>query len=273
MARAALREAFSTVGWTTEDLAEDYGEDVLVRIFDAGETTPFSFFVQSKATDQIERFMSKDGTRLAFSIKSEHAKHWVRFWEPVILALYDAKSKQTYWEVIQNFLTSPLRIGTAFRTRKITVEIPADNRLDGQGLARLRNLTRRRFERFELQREGAEVLIETLRELWGVQIIYEPEEGILLLPKGQFVADPSGGRNFTAFGRYAARLEDLEKRFGVKPQSAFEGSLDVMQQVIEGFESGGRLQVRDQDGSVVEEWRTLEELFRYLKRKEELEDD
>ena len=216
---------------------------MLVRIVDNGEATPFAFFRQSKATDHIERFMSKDGRHPTFSVKSEHAKYWGQFWEPVVLAVYDAKSNRTYWEVIQTFLTSRRSEAAEDAARRIVVEIPTGNLLDREGLTRLRNRTKRRFETFELQREGAEVLIDTLRELWGVEITYGAEEGILIVPKGQFVADPSGGRDFTAFGRCAARLQDMQRKFGILPQAAFEGSLDVMRQVVDAFRSGGRLQV------------------------------
>jgi hypothetical protein len=273
LARAALLEAFASVGWTTEDLDEDYGEDMLVRIFDENAATPFAFFIQSKATDHIERFMAREGDHLSFSVKSEHAEHWGQFWEPVVLAVYDAKSKQTYWEVIQTFLESKASQSAGSAARSIHVQVPLENRMDVEGLKRLKNRTKRRFARFELQQEGAKVLIDALKEMWGVEIIYCPEEGILIVPIGQFVADSSGGRRLTAFGRYAVRLEAMQRKFAVPPEHYVERSLDVMRQVEDGFKSGRILQVRDRDGSVIKEWQTLEDLFRHVEREEELEDD
>ncbi len=65
-ARAALRDTFAGQGWTTEDLNEDYGLDMLVRVFERGKATPWCFFVQSKATEQFSRLRLKDGRGLSF---------------------------------------------------------------------------------------------------------------------------------------------------------------------------------------------------------------
>src|SRR6202035_439631 len=90
LARARLRRDFSSIGWTVEDLASDYGEDLLVRIFETGSATPWSFFVQSKATDHLDRLRMSDGQHLAVRLPSKHLQHWLLFWEPVVLTVYDA---------------------------------------------------------------------------------------------------------------------------------------------------------------------------------------
>lgn len=61
LSRNRLRDAFNGVGWTVEDLRKDYGEDLLVRIFDNGIATPLSFFVQAKGTDVIQNYASATG--------------------------------------------------------------------------------------------------------------------------------------------------------------------------------------------------------------------
>ena len=82
LSRNRLHAAFESYGWTVEDLAKDYGEDLLVRIFDRGIATPYSFFVQAKATDRIAAYIRQD--MVAFPIETGHLRHWVRFSEPVI---------------------------------------------------------------------------------------------------------------------------------------------------------------------------------------------
>ncbi len=66
LSRNRLRDAFNSVGWVVEDLRKDYGEDLLVRIFEQGVATPLSFFVQAKATDRIEDYTNADGTSVLF---------------------------------------------------------------------------------------------------------------------------------------------------------------------------------------------------------------
>jgi Domain of unknown function (DUF4365) len=266
LARAALRDAFARVGWTTEDLGQDYGEDVLVRIFDNGEATPWSFFVQSKATDRIDRFRAKDSGHLAFSVQSDHAKHWERFWEPVVLAIYDTKSGQTYWDILQTFLEKTRGLSVDQPRASSTVRVPTGNTLDDGGLERLRNRTKLRFDRFEAQKEGAVVLVEELKKQWGVKIDYGPELGILFLPKGEFKADPAGGTTFTAFGRYAAQLERLKREYGIEPHHAFEESIRVMREIVTAFQSGAKLQLRNPDGQVEQEWQTLQDFMRHIER-------
>lgn len=67
--------------------------------------------------------------------------------------------------------------------------------------------------------------------------------------------------------------KDMQREFGILPQAAFNGNLDVMLQVVEASKSGGKLQVRNQAGSVIEEWRTLKYLFSPPETKEELDEE
>jgi Domain of unknown function (DUF4365) len=273
LARAALHDAFARVGWTTEDLSQDYGEDLLVRIFDNGQATPWSLFVQSRGTDHLDRFRMKDGSHIAFPVKSDHAKHWERFWEPVVLAVYDTQSKRTYWEIIQTFLHQTPSLSVDDPRASLTIHVPIDNTLDDEGLRRLRNYTRRRFERFEAQQEGAQILIEELKEQWGVEIEYEPEFGLLILPTGEFKADASGGRILTPFGRCAARFDKLYRRDGIDAQSALDKGLTQLYEARIRFMAGDKLQLLNRKGKVEQECRTFDEYMRHIKRAGELLED
>ena len=59
LSRNRVHDAFTAVGWTVEDLRKDYGEDLFVRIFQDGRATLLCFFVQAKATDNLERHLTK----------------------------------------------------------------------------------------------------------------------------------------------------------------------------------------------------------------------
>jgi len=58
--RGRLRDLFGRLGWVVWDLHPDYGEDLLVRIFTNGAATHYSFFVQAKATDHIDRYQEEE---------------------------------------------------------------------------------------------------------------------------------------------------------------------------------------------------------------------
>lgn len=61
ISRNQLHELFTKAGWVVWDLQPDYGEDLFVRIFTDNRASHYSFFVQAKATDHIERYIRKDG--------------------------------------------------------------------------------------------------------------------------------------------------------------------------------------------------------------------
>jgi hypothetical protein len=89
MSRNRLRFLFEEVGWTVQDIAHDYGEDLLVRIFNNGNPTPWFFYVQAKATDNINKYILKDKKYLSFPVKQQRLYKLTMFWEPVLLTIWD----------------------------------------------------------------------------------------------------------------------------------------------------------------------------------------
>ena len=162
-----LREAFGHVGWTVERLHEDYGEDLLVRIFKEQRATPFSFFVQAKASDSCRLDAAKHC--LLTRIEVKHLRHWREFGEPVFLTLYDGQTGMTYWEEIHYYLGQKERAGLRHDRKTISVGIPLANRLDADGLQRIFSLTKQRWARYARVVEGASVLAEMLEERAGVE--------------------------------------------------------------------------------------------------------
>ena len=81
--RDRIRAVLHDAGLVVEDLHQDYGEDMLVRVFRDGKaTTPYSFFVQVKATASA----ATKGVRLT----TAHVQHWQRFVQPVFVVLWNA---------------------------------------------------------------------------------------------------------------------------------------------------------------------------------------
>ena len=105
----------------------------------------------------------------------------------------------------------------------------------------------------------------------SIEISYNPEIGVLILPVGEFRADSEGSQRFPAFGRLAAMLQRLKDQHGVEARLALEQGLAIMKQVFEGFESGAKLQLRDSTGRVEHEWETLQMFFHYIDRMSELD--
>ncbi len=270
--RNHLHKVFTDIGWVVEDIRQDYGEDLFVRIFDQGNATPLAFFVQAKATDNITKYMSADRSRLSFPIQTDHLIHWKDFWEPVFLTVWDAKTDITYWECIQSFLDKISHgSATLFSRKSLRVSIPIENQLTEVSLGRIHARTGARFRRFEAEREGAQQLLNRIKEKWGVEIQYGPQEGILMLPKGHFVHDEPGGWDIVFFGRLAALIRRIE-RLGVPQEKILDHALDAYRQVIDAFLAGHHLVVIDKEGIIRESYKTLDELQQQIERDQELKE-
>jgi hypothetical protein len=252
-----LKDRFFSEGWAVEDLNQDYGEDFLVRIFESHKATPWSFFVQSKATDKMKKHLLKNGKFISFRIESQHVLHWRQFWEPVLLIVFDVSRRVAYWEVIQDSL-GKTDLG---RQKTVAISIPLGNVLNKEGLRRIKARTKKRFERFEEQRRGAQILIEELKEKWDMDVKYYPDAGLLMLPAGYFVADTSRDVRVTVFGRLAVTLERLVKRTGIKPGDLLVNASKLFIETISQIKSGESIVVRDsKSGKILEEIETVEEL-------------
>jgi hypothetical protein len=254
-----LQQHFQSVDWTAEVLNKDYGEDLLVRIFEGGDPTPYSFFVQAKATDDITNYSIKGRQYLSYPFRVNHLENWDKFWEPVVLVIWDAINDVSYWEIAQ----SPERPSSTRGSKERRCYIPLDNQLNNEGIARIAARTKRRFERFENERRGASVLIDMLEEALGMKIDYDPQNGWLI------VAQPDGGAKITAFGKAAERVADLQKRTGKDIESILVDSVDLYRQLAD---SSG-IQIQDASGQIVHEWRDVNEMMRWVERRTEIQED
>ena len=230
-------------------------------------------FSSKRATDNIARYLKRERPVLLYPITSGHLRHWERFWEPVILTLLDSNSGVTYWECIQTFCESlDRRLHPDQSLKTLRVQMPTDNMLNDEGLARIESRTRSRFERFTREQDGAAALLEMLEAELGLKVQYAPQPGILLIPKGRFTRDKRGGTHVALFGQAAAHVEWFKKHFGLTPDQVFHGGIDTLKQVLDAFASGGKLEIRDSNGKVVESWDTWEALKRHIDRWSELKE-
>ena len=182
LSRNHLHKLFEEHNCVVWDLYPDYGEDLFVRIFIDKLATHYSFFVQAKATDHLERYLYRDEKHLSFPIASDHLEHWSRFWEPVILTVWDAKSGITYWQTIQDYLEDGHV--NLLNSSSINVKIPLSNVLDEDGIKKIFSCTLQRFERFDRVNEGMQILIDFLEKQFDVRILYKPGGYFLFLQNG-----------------------------------------------------------------------------------------
>lgn len=175
--RLRLREAFGKRGWVVWDLYPDYGEDILVRIFTNSDATHYSFFVQAKSSDNLERYSRKDG--IHYPIKVKHLKRWRDFWEPVILTIWDSKTDTTYWEIVQDQLQD--KDLATYKGKEIAISIPYTNILNERGLNDILERTRKRIRRFERLSSGTSLLMKIFEERFGVKVGYDLDSDAFII--------------------------------------------------------------------------------------------
>lgn len=263
LSRDELRRIFNQYGWVVWDLHPDYGEDQFVRIFATEEATPYSFFIQAKSTDHIDDIIDKDREVITFSIKTEHIKHWNKFWEPVILTVWDARSDVTYWLSIQDYLAS--RNIKDLRKKSLSVEIPIDNILNEEGIKRIAVRTKNRFERFEQERSGSEVLVELLEEALGTKIEYG-SEGLIMMH------NPDGGVHVRLFSELAQRASSLASQLGVSVQEALETSFEVIARFLDavGDLDRNKIEITNSQGNIKQSFKSFRHLERHIEKQDEL---
>ncbi len=261
ISRNRLYEAFTQVGWVVWDLQPDYGEDLLVRIFVANMATHYSFFVQAKSTDHIERYLDEDQKHITFPIDADHLEYWNQFWEPVILTVWDAKSDITYWEPIQKYLE---KHGNSKRKKKSAyIDIPTDNILNEKGIKHIAGYTKLRYARFEREREGAETLIKLLEDELKTAIKYDAQRGTVVINK------PDGELKIVYFGSTNQLLLDA-KDWTDSGGDLNEIARDTIQNlyvIVKEYQETGQINIRDKNGNIMKTYETPEDWARDVREK------
>jgi hypothetical protein len=248
-----MHEAFLSLGWTTEILDKDYGEDLLVRIFDQGNATPYTFYVQAKSVESLKRHTRKDGSYIRYPIDFEHLRHWNDFWDPVFLMLWDRETNVVYWDMVQD-AEMPLDMSG----KRAKILIPKDRRLDRDGLLRVRRKTISRHKRFQREKEGAGALVEVLAQSLDAMVEYDPESGILAIVRD------SGNPDVFLFGELQQLATEIAEFRGCTPQEVLSEAFSLTEKVIKSIESGRPFRLCDPEGNIDAQFATVEELNDYL---------
>lgn len=249
--RNRLHEIFTETGWVVWDLQPDYGEDLLVRIFVDNTATHYSFFVQAKATDHIERYMDKSKKCITFPIDTDHIEYWGQFWEPVILTVWDAKSNITYWESIQKYLEEQSE--SKSKQKNVHVNIPTDNILDKKGVKHIARYTKSRYIQNERGHEAAEVFKEMLEDALKAKIIYSPKNGMIS------IRHANGELYIVFYGTNNPTRNFIEQLSDEDANKILQIGFDREMNVIRELEETGKITLRDKDGNIVETYETYED--------------
>ncbi|WP_406353883.1 DUF4365 domain-containing protein [Streptomyces sp. NBC_01635] len=260
MSIVKMQEAFTLQGWTVEVLGKDYGEDLLVRIFEDGEATPYTFYVQAKSVETLSRFVKKKGGHLRYPVNFDHLQHWREFWDPVFLIVWDRETGAVAWDMVQE---PSLPIDTSGKKAKIL--IPRANTFDLRGLERIRAKTLARHRRFSREREGSEVLLGVLSSSMNVEVSYNPQSGILVLEH------EDGSIEVSLFGRLGRVAELIRESRKTTLENALEVALQTLSDIIDSIESGKPHEVEMPDGTTLT-CRTVDELNQYLDSLGEIEE-
>lgn len=266
--RSRLAALFHDEGWTVEHIKSDYGEDLLVRVFDASVATPFLFFVQAKAYSRTDHLLVKKREYLSIPVDADHLATWSLFREPVVLTVWDAQHDKTYWQTIQIATSVTNRRARhekqlASRTR---VWIPVRNVLKKTTVGRLASRARAAWEHLQREREGARRLKAELSEQLNLQIEYDPLYGIITIPAGTFVADAQRAPTMSFFGRAARDFDRIANILGVSRQDAFDITMRFVLTALSCVEAGLPATVPGPNGQVVDLFRTVEEVNKSIYR-------
>lgn len=138
--RNRLERLFTDECWTVEHIRSDYGEDLLVRIFENDIASPYYFYVQVKATDKIERFRTASNA-LEVTVPVTQANTWLELAQPLFLMLWDASADVWHWCHVQTFLLS--QDGRDRMSRgEASVRLPIANYLNATNLTVLTGIVR-----------------------------------------------------------------------------------------------------------------------------------
>ena len=197
---------------------------------------------------------------MRYPFDSGHLKIWREFWEPVVLAIWDAKNDVIYWEIAQE----PQEPWDT-KAKNSYCRIPTSNILDEIGIKRLAARTRRRHRRFEREREGAQILIEKLKDLSDIEIDYNPQAGILYTKK------PDSEAQITFFGKMAEKVTRAAAKAGLPEDEYVNRAIIQGSEIYMKLADGATLQFTDSEGVILKEW-NKEELDDHLQKMEDLDE-
>lgn len=154
-----LSERLDEYGWLVNVLPRDLGEDVLVSIYDGGNFTGLSFFVQCKSTVESNKLIRKrDPDHLRYPLDVHDLLHWEDSAQLVVVVVWDVGKRCGWWETVPAIISDLEKANPAWRRKgSVTVSLSSKNTTGDASLARLRHVVADRS--FPVVSKGKEIMI------------------------------------------------------------------------------------------------------------------
>jgi hypothetical protein len=89
-------DVLNRCGWASQQINQDYGEDILVQTKVGDRIDPHRLWIQVKGTRSIDRFRRKNDD-LVYEVSIEHVFKWIRSPDLVIFVLFDVERDRGYY--------------------------------------------------------------------------------------------------------------------------------------------------------------------------------
>jgi hypothetical protein len=264
ISRNHVKSFFSACGWSVNDLHKDYGEDLIIQIFQNALATPLFFFVQVKATDQLDKIYSKRTKAFSIRLPTTALIRWQSSPIPTLLVLYDAKREEAYWEYCQFYLDF-LKIKTANLERRKTfiVSVKKENKLGDSSIDEIKMIADKRMGAFERNRELKREIEKVFLNSYGMKVDLGFPNNVLMLPCGKFEPEASGDSQFFFLGKLAKMLAQIPNFGEQQINELLEGKVAKCIDAIKLLEAGNALHLKDEkSGKILKTYTTLDE-WRY----------
>lgn len=154
---------FSTYGWIRNELKRDHGEDISIQIYEKGNATGLSFYLQVKSTTSVENLRLKHKPTVAsYTLEVGDLEHWNKFGSAVVLVIWDVNRQEGIWHLVSDLIQDLQRRTPKWRRqREVAIHIPVDNRTNDNGLARLRGAIAGHYLPIYCKMNNNEVTIST----------------------------------------------------------------------------------------------------------------
>lgn len=114
--RLQLEECLTDFGWHLSSPNPDLGEDFIVEIYNEGQNTGVTFFIQEKSVTNIEERKNKDNY-LVYRLKAKDLKHWESFSLPVVVVIWDINLRIGKWSLVKDLISHLDQINPKWRTK------------------------------------------------------------------------------------------------------------------------------------------------------------
>jgi hypothetical protein len=130
----------STYGWIRNELKRDHGEDVLIQIYEDGNSTGLSFLLQCKSTTDLSSLTHRrDRATLSYTFEVADLLHWEISTSPVVAVVWDVRQQHGCWTLVSAAIRQLDARSKGWRRRKsAAVHLPVANGTDDTGFVRLR---------------------------------------------------------------------------------------------------------------------------------------